>query len=65
MRSASQIPWLRTMFLSAVLAGMFSLALIIVTHDWYMALILFCSETIAFFIILVVGMWWSDSKARS
>ncbi len=64
MNSRVDIPWLRTLVFAAMLAGLFSAALVLLTGDWYIALILFFTDTIVFFVILVLGMWWSDSGRR-
>lgn len=62
MNSKSEIPWLRTLVFAGMLASLFSIALIVATRDWYAAIVLFGIESVVLFVVLVVGMWWSDSR---
>ncbi len=64
MNSKAEIPWLRTLVFSVMLAALFSTALVLLTGDWYIASILFLTQTLVFFVMLVVGVWWSDSRKR-
>lgn len=58
----ANIPWLRTLLLSTMLAALSSIVVVVITGNVPVALGLFAVQTTLFFLIFALGMWWADTR---